>query len=292
MQADKRLRSAQLPHSRHELKAWLHEHLDLAPDLQFIVFGAIDLVFTRHKQLFEASKEEAIQALSAGFAYKIARLQRQLSEKETTVISISQYLEKLMADLTHRSQRDPKTKLMSFPRFTRRCGAFLSLEQRCGWCAIVMAGIARLKFYNDTHGHATGDLIIGRVAQLLREQARSYDLHSRFGADEFCFLIPGLRGPEKAYAIGERLRDAVEQYDWTLEDRQLAEQPVRIDVGVAGFRLGQVAERRFIARRLASDLLARADGLMRLAKKDPVSRIRLECVRIRKGELVPMAGRS
>jgi len=293
MHAVKRHRSAQLPQSRHELKAWLHEQLDLAPDLQFDVFAAIDSVFTRHKQLFEASKEDAIQALSAGFAYKIARLRRQLSEKETTARSISQYLEKLVADLTHRSQRDSKTKLMSFARFTHQCGSFLSLEQRSQWCALGMAGIARLNSYNDAHGRAMGDLIIGRVAQLLREQARSDDLHSRFGADEFCFLIPGLRGPEKAYAIGERLREAVERYDWTLEDRQLAEQPVRIDVGVAGFRLGHVAERRFIARRLASDLIVRADKLMCLARKDPMSRIRLERVRIRKGKLVPMAaGRS
>jgi diguanylate cyclase (GGDEF)-like protein len=292
MHADKRLGSAQLPHSRHELKAWLHEHLDLAPDLQFIVFTAIDSVFIRHKQLFEASKDEAIQALSAGFAYKIARLQRQLSEKETTVISIAHYLEKLMADLTHRSQRDPKTKLLSFPRFTQQCRSFLSLEQRSRWCAIGMVGVARLKFFNDTYGHAVGNLISRRVAQLLREQARSDDLHSRFGGDEFCFLIPGLRGPEKAYAIGERLREAIERYDWTLEDRHLAEQPVRIDVGVTGFRLGYVAERRFIARRLASDLIVRADRLMYMARKDPVSCTRLECVRIRKGELVLMAARK
>jgi diguanylate cyclase len=137
-----------------------------------------------------------------------------------------------------------------------------------------------------------GDLIIRRVAQLLREQGRSDDLHSRFGGDEFCFLIPGLRGPEKAYAIGERFREAVERSAWTFEDRHLAEQPVRIDVGMVGLRLGRVAERRFIARRLATDLIERADKLMYHAKSDPVSRIRLERVRIRNGELVPMAGRS
>ena len=133
-----------------------------------------------------------------------------------------------------------------------------------------------------------GDRIIGRVARLLQEQARSDDLvarkhtgapppelHSRFGGDEFCFLIPRLEGHEKAYAISERFREAVERYDWTLEDRQLAEQPVRIDVGVVGLQLGRVAERRFIASRLASDLINRADTLLYKAKHDPVSRIRL-----------------
>ena len=292
MQAVKRVRSVRLPQSRHELKSWLDEHLDLAPDLRSVVSAAIDSVFTRHKQLFEASKEEALQAIGAGVAYRIARLQRQLSEKETVHISISQYLERLVADLTRRSHRDPKTKLLSFPRFNQRCRSFLSIEQRSRWCAIGIVGVARLKFFNDTYGHATGDVIVRGVAQLLREQARSDDLHSRFGGDEFCFLIPGLRDPTKAYAIGERLREAVEVYDWTIDDRQFAEQPVRIDVGVVAFRLGHVAERRFIARRLTSDLILRADRLMNVAGKDPVSCTRLECVLIRKGELVPVTPRK
>jgi diguanylate cyclase (GGDEF)-like protein len=288
----KRSRPAPLPHSRHELQSWLHKHLDVAPDLGAVVIAAIDSVLTRHKQLVEASKEEEIQALSAGFAYKIARLQRELSEKGTAATSISHYLGQLLADLTAGSHRDPKTTLMSVARFTNQFESFLSFEQRSRWCAIGMADIARLESYDATRGRALSDLIVRRVAQLLRDQARAGDLHSRFKGNAFCFLIPGLHGPEKVHAIGERFRRAVERDNWTLEDRHLAEQPIRIDVGVAGFRLGQIAERRFIARRLASDLLARADGLMRLAKQDPVSHIRLECVRIRNGELVPMAGRS
>jgi hypothetical protein len=56
--------------------------------------------------------------------------------------------------------------------------------------------------------------------------------------------------------------------------------------------LRRVAERRFIARRLAQDLIKRADTLMHKAKNDPVSRVRLEPVRIRMGELVPIAARS
>jgi diguanylate cyclase (GGDEF)-like protein len=295
---------APFPQSRTELEQWLHEHLNLAPDLESAVVTAIDSVFTRHKQLYETSKAEAIQALTAGFVYRIARVQQQLSERESAVTSMARYFGQLVADLADKSNLDPKTKLMDFVRFTEQFEAFVSLEQRSQWCAVGMIDIARLKFYNDTHGHAVGDRIIERVARLLQEQARSDDLvakhhaaptpelHSRFGGDEFCFLIPRLAGHEKAFAIGERFRVAVERYDWTLEDRQLAEQPVRIDIGVVSLRLGRVAERRFIARRLAQDLIKRADTLMYRAKNDPVSRVRLEPVRIRQGEIVPIAGRA
>src|SRR5580765_4457291 len=100
MHAVRRFRPVQLPQSRHDLKSWLDEHLELAPDRRSVVFAAIDSVFNRHMQLFEMSKEETFQAISARTAYKIARLQRQLSQKDAVHISISQYLERLVADLT------------------------------------------------------------------------------------------------------------------------------------------------------------------------------------------------
>src|SRR5882724_9836057 len=118
---------AQYPQSRNELQQWLCEHLNVAPDLQPAVVGAIDSVFSRHKQLWEASKEEAIQAVSARFVYKIATLQRKLSEKETAVSNISQHFEQLVADLADKAHRDPKTKLINFPRFTEQLETFLAV---------------------------------------------------------------------------------------------------------------------------------------------------------------------
>ena len=114
---------------------------------------------------------------------------------------------------------------------------------------------------------------------------KSQDLHARFGGDEFCFLIPDLAECHQAHSIGERFREAVERYDWTLEDRRLAAQPVRVDVGVVCLRLGRVAERRFIARRLAADLIQRADKLMYEAKGERASHIYLVRARLENGVL-------
>ena len=52
-------------------------------------------------------------------------------------------------------------------------------------------------------------------------------------------------------------------------------QPVRVDVGVVCLWLGRVADRRFIARRLAADLIQRADKLMYEAKGERASHIYL-----------------
>ena len=133
-------------------------------------------MFDRHERLWQESKQEAVRALSAGFADKMARVKNELSVKDATVSSIAQYFEKLVADLTDKTQRDPKTKLMNFSRFTEQLESFLALEQRGTWCAVGLVDITGFKWYNDALGHAVGDRIIERVAQLLREQARSDDI--------------------------------------------------------------------------------------------------------------------
>ena len=287
------------PQTRNELQAWVREELTLQPALEASLLAAIDAVFTRHERLWQESKQEAIQALSAGFADKMAHIQTEFSAKDATVSSISRYFEALVADLTDKSQRDPKTKLINFGRFTEQLESFLALEQRGRWCAVGLVDITGFKWYNDAFGHAVGDRIIERVAALLREQVRSddllaqervgphsKDLHARFGGDEFCFLIPDLAECHEAHAVGERFREAVERYDWTLEDSRLSVQPVRVDVGVVCLWLGKVADRRFIARRLSADLIQRADKLMYEAKSERANHIYLLRARLEDGVIV------
>ena len=195
MRSDDFLDAETRPQTRSELQAWVHEHLRLTPEAESALLAAIDAVFTRHEHLWQESKREAIQALSAGFADKMARVKTELSARDATVSSISQYFESLVAELTDRTHRDPKTKLMNFARFTEQLESFLALEQRGRWCAVGLVDITGFKRYNDTLGHAVGDRIIERVARLLREQVRSDDLiaqerassgptrelHARFG---------------------------------------------------------------------------------------------------------------
>ncbi len=299
MRPDKLPTSGPQPQTRTELQAWVRERLQLSPSVEQALLSAIDAVFTRHERLWQESKHEAIQALSAGFADKMARVKTELSARDATVSSISRYFEALVEDLTDKSHRDPKTKLMNFGRFTEQVESFLALEQRGRWCAVGLVDITGFTWYNDALGHAVGDRIIERVATLLREQARSddllaqerpgprsQDLHARFGGDEFCFMIPDLAECSQAHAVGERFREAVERYDWTAEDRRLAAQPVRVDVGVVCLWLGRVADRRFVARRLAADLIQRADKLMYEAKGERASHIYLVKTRIVDGALV------
>jgi diguanylate cyclase (GGDEF)-like protein len=281
----------------------VRERLHLPIQQEHSLLEAIDSVFLRHERLWQQSKQDAIQAVSAGFTERMNRMREELSARDATVSSISKYFEELVADLTDRVHRDPKTRLMNFRRFIEQLEAFLALEQRGHWCAVGLVDINSFKWYNDTLGHALGDRIIDRVARLLREQIRSEDLiaqetpdlriaqelHARFGGDEFCFLIPELDNPDDAWVIAERFREAVDRFDWTIEDARLAQRPVKVDVGIVCLALGTVGERRHIARQLAHDLLARADKLMYEAKAERSAQVSRVRVRVENGALVEIA---
>jgi len=290
------------PQTRSDLHKWVRDRMHLPAGHEQALLDAIDSVFMTHEHLWQQSKQEAIQAVSAGFTDRLNRLRDELSARDATVSSIARYFEDLVADLTDRVHRDPKTRLMNFRRFIEQVEAFLALEQRGRWCAIGLVDINSFKWYNDALGHAAGDKIIDRVARLLREQVRSddliaqeavdvranQDLHARFGGDEFCFLIPDLDDCRAAWVIAERFREAVERYDWTIDDPRLAAKPVRVDVGIVCLMLSDVTERRPMAHQLAQELLERADKLMYEAKNERADHIHPLSVRIENGSLVEL----
>ena len=63
------------------------------------------------------------------------------------------------------------------------------------------------KTVNDTLGHAAGDHVLRRVAQVLAEETRADDTVARLGGDEFAIHLPGLTDPRKLRAIATRIID-------------------------------------------------------------------------------------
>jgi diguanylate cyclase (GGDEF)-like protein len=291
------------PRTMSDLREWVRTAVALDPQEQARLLEAIDNVLGNQRQLLEESKREAIRAMSEGFAEKMSRLQRQLTEKDVTVSNIARYFEEVVAGLTDKSHRDPKTKLLNFDWFMERLESFLSVEQRVRWCGVGVVDINSFKWYNDTLGHAIGDKIIERVAGILADQIRSEDflalerggadardLHARFGGDEFCFLIPDLPGCAEAVEVADRFKHAVERYDWGRDDRRLAARPVLVDVGVVCLHLGPVAERRGVARKLAAELIHRADQLMYDAKGSKADHVYQTAVGVQNSALVEIQG--
>ncbi len=76
--------------------------------------------------------------------------------------------------------------------------------------ALAMLDLDNFKTYNDRVGHQAGDQLLGRVAQVLREVARSSDHVARYGGEEFAVIFPKTT-EEEAYQACERIRQRLSQ---------------------------------------------------------------------------------
>jgi diguanylate cyclase (GGDEF)-like protein len=71
--------------------------------------------------------------------------------------------------------------------------------------AVLMLDLDFFKRVNDSYGHASGDEVLRRFAQLIREEIRQIDTAGRFGGEEFAIILPGA-APAAALEFAERLR--------------------------------------------------------------------------------------
>ncbi len=92
---------------------------------------------------------------------------------------------------------------------------------------ILMVDVDELKRTNDTYGHAEGDKLLLRTAEVLRSTFRPDDIVARIGGDEFAAILPGVDASVAA-SIVSRLRNRLEEHNQSYRDR-----PLRLSIGTA-----------------------------------------------------------
>jgi diguanylate cyclase (GGDEF)-like protein len=75
--------------------------------------------------------------------------------------------------------------------------------------AVVMLDLDNFKTINDSFGHARGDDVLVRFADIVRAQLRPEDKAARLGGEEFCLVLQQM-SPTEASAVAERIRGALE----------------------------------------------------------------------------------
>jgi TonB family protein len=125
--------------------------------------------------------------------------------------------------------------------------------------ALLILDLDRFKEVNDSYGHLAGDVVLRRVAEILRHTFRGDDILIRFGGDEFVVLLPGA-GREEAGVLAERARHALATSSFTVPSAGTQIQvPVSFSLGVASFPddgtqgeavLGRADERLYLDKRL------------------------------------------
>lgn len=102
----------------------------------------------------------------------------------------------------------------------------------------IMSDIDFFKKVNDTYGHAVGDNVLKTVAKTIKKELREEDIASRYGGEEFIFLLPHTNLDE-AKVVAERLRSKVEKKKINIEEYNIEgikEISVTISIGVSEFQ--------------------------------------------------------
>lgn len=96
--------------------------------------------------------------------------------------------------------------------------------------ACIMLDIDNFKRVNDDHGHQAGDVVLQRVAQLIRGECRKEDIVARYGGEEFLVVLSG--DEHDALGLAERIRHRLETTETLIDDAPVV---ITGSLGVASF---------------------------------------------------------
>jgi diguanylate cyclase (GGDEF)-like protein len=169
--------------------------------------------------------------------------------------------ERLHRTVKRQAITDELTQLANRRRFTETLAVEVRRAERFGDpLSLVLADLDDFKQINDRYGHQTGDEVLRRFSDVLRDNVRDFDLPVRYGGEEFAVLLPetGLEGAEQ---LARRLQVAL----LALRVPEIGgdHAPVTASFGVAAFP----------AARSAEELLSAADGALYRAKAAGKNRV-------------------
>ena len=110
----------------------------------------------------------------------------------------------------HKALHDGLTGLPNRELFKDRLIQAIALAERHEWnLAVMFLDLDHFKVINDTHGHAAGDAVLQAVAKRLTARCRDEDTVSRFGGDEFLFLLMQPQGRDNIETIAHSILTSV-----------------------------------------------------------------------------------
>ena len=182
---------------------------------------------------------------------RIVDLQKELLEtnKRLELLSITDGLTKLH---NHRYFQDELAR------------AFEESQRYQRPLSLAMIDIDFFKKFNDTYGHAVGDEVLKRSADLYRSSVRSTDLVARYGGEEFAVMMPET-SLDDAVTFAEKIRHLVET---TSLETQAGPLSVTVSVGVASVPQSRI--------RSAKELVVAADRALYRAKKNGRNQVQAE----------------
>jgi diguanylate cyclase (GGDEF)-like protein len=140
------------------------------------------------------------------------------------------------------SLEDPLTSLANRRAFDGVLVELVSaagLDDGTSWLAVV--DVDHFKHINDSLTHQVGDVVLKRIAEILREACRKDDWVARFAGDEFVLISRSTNVTEVAAQL-ERLMDVIRFSEWSAIDPGLS---VTVSIGCAPVWRGTTPDELF-----------------------------------------------
>src|SRR5690554_90431 len=173
----------------------------------------------------------------------------------------------MIKDITERRQQealqrweaehDPLTGLLNRRGFERRLEEALAEYAKTGTPAVlILFDLDHFKPINDEGGHALGDEMLRRIAQVVAWEVRRNDHVARQGGDEFAVLLPSCT-LKQASEIAESLRRAVAEISVTHADKVYT---ITLSMGVTALEEKDRSIEEALARADQASYQAKANG--------------------------------
>jgi len=134
------------------------------------------------------SMADTIQNYSLTLENKVIERTKELNEKNVELQDSIEYREKAEKDILYMSYHDHLTGLYN-RRFYEEELKRLDTKRNLPM-TIAMGDVNGLKMINDSFGHAMGDELLRKVAEVIKIGCRADDIIARLGGDEFVIILP------------------------------------------------------------------------------------------------------
>lgn len=102
----------------------------------------------------------------------------------------------------------------AFYKFVQPMWAISLHNRNC--TSVIILDIDDFKLLNDNYGHPLGDHVLAQLAKTIQEEARSGDILTRWGGEEFLIFLPET-GLTDAIAIADRMRKRITAIQITID---------------------------------------------------------------------------
>ena len=185
--------------------------------LNLVTFVMVILLIVKPLQIYiRCIKEDKMLEIAGAYEFKYLAL---------TYNDIYEINAANEAMLRHKAEHDPLTGVINRGGFDQ-LRQILKVQRIP--MAFLMIDVDKFKQVNDGYGHETGDLVLKKVAGLLRDSFRSNDYVARLGGDEFAVIMVDAL-PEQESLI----RDKIKNVNRILKNPQDGLPEVSLSVGVA-----------------------------------------------------------